>query len=340
MLYLETYILSILKAGDASFYKDTAASPAQPVLYKGLMSMDHLLSDSGYTDDILTRTQEVHVMSSETPSFILNDKRPMPQVGFGVYKILGDDEAAQALDTALEAGYRLIDTASVYKNEESVGKAIRFSSVPRDELFITSKVWNTAQRMGDIEGAFNRSLDRLKLDYVDLYLIHWPVPGCYPETWKTMEKLHQSGRAKSIGVSNFSISHLEHLFQTSGIIPAVNQIECHPLWNRSELVSYCQERGIVVQAYAPVARGAYSNREILTQIGEKYNKTAVQIGLRWLIQRNIAIIPKSIHEDRIQNNIDIFDFKLTENEMIVIDTMDEHLRTAGIPEDMAGQDVE
>ena len=264
----------------------------------------------------------------------------MPQVGFGVYKILGDTEAGDALNAALDAGYRLIDTASVYKNEESVGKAIRFCSLPREDLFITSKVWNTAQRMGDIEGAFSRSLDRLKLDYVDLYLIHWPVPGCYAETWKVLEKLQQSGRAKSIGVSNFGIAQLEHLFETSGIIPAVNQIECHPLWKRSELVKYCQERGIVVQAYAPVARGAYSDREILTRIGEKYHKTAVQIGLRWLIQRNIAIIPKSTHEDRIQANIDIFDFQLTENEMITIDTMDEHLRTAGIPEDMVGQGVE
>lgn len=279
-------------------------------------------------------------MSYDTPTFLLNDNRPMPQVGFGVYKILGDTEAGDALNAALDAGYRLIDTASVYKNEESVGKAIRFCSLPREDLFITSKVWNTAQRMGDIEGAFSRSLDRLKLDYVDLYLIHWPVPGCYAETWKVLEKLQQSGRAKSIGVSNFGIAQLEHLFETSGIIPAVNQIECHPLWKRSELVKYCQERGIVVQAYAPVARGAYSDREILTRIGEKYHKTAVQIGLRWLIQRNIAIIPKSTHEDRIQANIDIFDFQLTENEMITIDTMDEHLRTAGIPEDMVGQGVE
>ncbi|HIU76233.1 MAG TPA: aldo/keto reductase [Candidatus Pelethocola excrementipullorum] len=279
-------------------------------------------------------------MSYDTPTFLLNDNRPMPQVGLGVYKLLGDNEAESALNAALDAGYRLIDTASVYKNEESVGKAIRFCSLPREDLFITSKVWNTAQRMGDIEGAFNRSLDRLKLDYVDLYLIHWPVPGCYAETWKVLEKLHQSGRAKSIGVSNFGIPHLEHLFETSGIIPAVNQIECHPLWNRSELVNYCQERGIVVQAYAPVARGAYSDREILTHIGEKYHKPAVQIGLRWLIQRNIAIIPKSSHKDRIQDNIDVFDFQLTENEMKTIDTMDEHLRTAGIPEDMVGQGVE
>lgn len=279
-------------------------------------------------------------MSSEIPAFLLNDERPMPKAGFGVYKITGDEEAARALETALEAGYRLIDTASVYKNEESIGKAIRSSNISREELFITSKVWNTAQRMGDIEGAFNRSLERLKLDYVDLYLIHWPVPGCYAETWKLLENIHQSGRAKSIGVSNFGISHLEHLFEISGIIPAVNQIECHPLWNRKELVKYCQERGIVVQAYAPVARGAYADREILTCIGKKYGKTAVQVGLRWLIQQDIGIIPKSVSKDRILSNIDIFDFELTKSEMETIDTLDEHLRTASIPDDMVGQGVE
>lgn len=279
-------------------------------------------------------------MQPATPTLLLNSNQTMPQVGFGAYKILGDTETAHTLDAALDAGYRLIDTASVYKNEESLGKAISSCQIPREELFITSKVWNTAQRMGDIEGAFNRSLDRLKLDYLDLYLIHWPVPGCYAQTWKYLEKLYRSGRAKSIGVSNFGIAHLEHLFQMSGIIPAVNQIECHPLWNRSELVHYCQERGIAVQAYAPLARGAYANREVLTHIGQKYHKTAAQIGLRWLIQRQIAVIPKSSHSGRIRSNIDIFDFSLTEIEMKTIDTLDEHLRTASIPEDMIGQDIE
>lgn len=279
-------------------------------------------------------------MTSEIPSFLLNDNHRMPSVGFGVYKILGDSEAAHAIHTAVNAGYRLFDTASVYKNEESVGRALRSCGVPRSELFITSKVWNTAQRMGDIEGAFSRSLERLKLDYVDLYLIHWPVPGCCANTWKKLEQIQKSGRARSIGVSNFEIPHLEHLFQISGIIPAVNQIECHPLWNRSELVSYCQARGIVVQAYAPVARGAYAEREVLTHIGGKYNKTATQVGLRWLIQRQIGIIPKSVHERRIYDNIDLFDFELTEIEMKTIDTLDEHLRTASIPEDMIGQGVE
>ena len=223
-------------------------------------------------------------MQPATPILLLNNNQTMPQVGFGAYKILGDTETARILGAALDAGYRLIDTASVYKNEESVGKFISSCQIPREELFITSKVWNTAQRMGDIEGAFNRSLDRLKLDYLDLYLIHWPVPGCYAQTWKALEKIYRSGRARS--------------------------------------------------------RGVYAEREVLTRIGQKYHKTAAQIGLRWLIQRQIAVIPKSSQSGRIRSNIDVFDFSLTEIEMKTIDTLDEHLRTASIPEDMIGQDVE
>ena len=264
----------------------------------------------------------------------------MPLLGLGVYKLPDDVQAEAAITSAISAGYRMIDTASVYKNEESVGRAIARCGVPRKDLFITSKIWNTAQRLGDVQGAFSRSLDRLKLSYVDLCLIHWPVPGCYLSTWKELEKILESGRALSIGVSNFDIRHLEELRKISGIIPAVNQIECHPLWNRSELVHYCQERGIAVQAYAPLARGVYAEREVLTRIGQKYHKTAAQIGLRWLIQRQIAVIPKSSQSGRIRNNIDVFDFSLTEIEMKTIDTLDEHLRTASIPEDMIGQDVE
>lgn len=279
-------------------------------------------------------------MTNMVPDLLLNDQHPMPVAGLGVYKINNESDMNNAVDDALDLGYRLFDTASVYRNEEIFGKAIRSSHIDREDVFITSKVWNTAQRMGDIEGAFNRSLDRMKLDYVDLYLIHWPVPGCYTETWKHLEQINLSGRARSIGVSNFGIMHLEHLFETSGIVPTVNQIECHPLWNQSELVSYCQERGIAVQAYAPLARGAYAEREILEQIGRKYGKSATQIGLRWLVQQNIAIVPKSANAEHLEKNINIFDFSLTETEMATISTMDEHLRTASIPEDMLGADIE
>ncbi len=277
-------------------------------------------------------------MASDMPFLLLNDGNKMPMAGLGVYKTEGDAEMERAVAAAVEAGYRLIDTASAYKNEDSVGRAVAGCGIPREELFITTKVWNTAQRIGDIEGAFQRSLERLGLEYVDLYLIHWPVPGCYPATWRSLEKLKESGLARSIGVSNFEIPHLEQLFQMSGVIPAVNQIECHPLWNREPLIRYCQDRGIAVQAYAPLARGAYADREMLQTIGSRYGKSATQVGLRWLVQQNVAIIPKSVHPDRIRENIDIFDFELNPTEMKTINTMDEQFRSASVPEDLAGID--
>lgn len=268
------------------------------------------------------------------PALTLNTNEKMPVLGLGVYKSTGPGEVESAIAHALEAGYRLIDTASVYKNEEGVGRAVKAASVPREELFITTKVWNTAQRLGSVESAFNRSLERLQMDYVDLYLIHWPVPGCYLDTWKELEKIRDSGRAKSIGVSNFEISHLEALFEISGIVPAVNQIEYHPLWSQTELCAYCQEKGIAVQAYAPLARGAYFSRDVLIRIGEKYGKTPAQVGLRWMVQKHISVIPKSSNPVHILSNADIFDFQLSPLEMKAIDALDEKFRSASIPEDM------
>ena len=252
-------------------------------------------------------------MALSIPTITLNDGRAMPLLGLGTYKST-EKEVEKAIVTAAKYGYRLIDTASSYKNEDSIGRGIRASGIPRENFFITTKVWNTAQRVGDIEGAFNRSLDRLRLDYVDLYLIHWPVPGCYPETWRALEKIRESGRAKSIGVSN--------------------QIECHPLWNRKPLIAFCRSHGIAVQAYAPLARGLYLNREIMQQLAEKYVRTEAQIGLRYLVQQGISVIPKSTHPDRIFANADVFDFELSEADMALIDTMDEQLRSASIPDDL------
>ena len=264
----------------------------------------------------------------------LNTNREMPLLGLGVYKATGENEAENSIISAVESGYRLIDTASAYKNEENVGRGIARCGVSRGELFVTTKVWNTAQRIGDIQGTFDRSLERLKLDYVDLYLIHWPVPGCYLSTWKELEKIQQSGRALSIGVSNFEIRHLEELAKISNVVPAVNQIECHPLCYPKELIDYCQSRGIQIQAYAPLARGAYLDNDVMCVLGTKYGRTPAQIGLRWAVQKGISVIPKSSHPDRIQSNSQIFDFTIEQEDMDILDTLNQDFHSSHIPEDL------
>lgn len=264
----------------------------------------------------------------------LNTNREMPLLGLGVYKLTTANETENAITTAVNTGYRLIDTASVYKNEEYVGKAVSKCSVSRKELFVTTKIWNTAQRLGDVEGAFERSLERLKMDYVDLCLIHWPVPGCYLNTWKILEKFMDSGKALSIGVSNFQIYHLEELRQVSGIIPAINQIECHPLCYPKELIDYCFTNGIQVQAYAPLARGAYLDHDVLCILATKYGRTTAQIGLRWAIQKGIAVIPKSSNKERIEENSKIFDFSIEQEDMDFLDALNEDFHASLPPEDM------
>lgn len=264
----------------------------------------------------------------------LNDGREMPLLGLGVYKATDNEELKQAISSAVSLGYRLIDTASFYKNEEGVGKAIQALDIPREDLFVTTKIWNTAQRIGDIEDSFNRSLERLGLDYVDLYLIHWPVPGCFGNTWKAMERLQEEGKIKSIGVSNFSIQDLELLKTVSDVIPSVNQVEFHPLFNHPELKAYCQEKGIALQAYAPLARGAYLKSPLMIEIGKNHQKSPAQVGLRWLIQQGIGVIPKSVHKERQEENSQIFDFVLSDEEMAAITAMDVQQRVAGVPEDM------
>lgn len=270
----------------------------------------------------------------DSKTVLLNTNREMPMLGLGVYKATGTDEVENSIRFAVNAGYRLIDTASAYKNEDGVGRGIKMCSADREDLFITTKIWNNAQRLGDVEGAFSRSLERLMTNYVDLYLIHWPVPGCYLQTWDKISEYYQNGQARSIGVSNFEIRHLEELSTVSDITPAVNQIEFHPYFYQKDLLEYCQARGIAVQAYAPLARGAYLDDDVMCVLATKYCKTPAQIGLRWIIQKGVSVIPKSSQEERIISNGQIFDFEIAEEDVAIIDTLNKNYRSASIPEDL------
>ena len=264
----------------------------------------------------------------------LNTGANMPLLGLGLYKAAPGAELESAFSSAVTMGYRLFDTASSYKNEDSLGAAIAKSAVPRDQLFITTKVWNNAQRIGNVESAFTRSLERLGLDYVDLYLIHWPVPGCYLDTWHVLEDIYRSGRAKAIGVSNFNEYQLSEILERGSIVPAVNQIEYHPMFAQDDIRRFSQQNGIAVQAYAPLARGAYLKTDVINKIAEKHNRSAAQVGLRWILQKGCGVIPKSVHDDRLLENSQIFDFELDELEMTAIGGLNENYRSASIPEDL------
>ncbi len=266
-------------------------------------------------------------------TILLNNGCEMPLLGLGLYKAAAG-ELEHAFSSAVTMGYRLFDTASAYKNEDLLGSAIRSGNIPRKELFITTKIWNNAQRIGNIEGAFSRSLERLGLDYVDLYLIHWPVPGCYLDTWQVLEEIFHSGRARAIGVSNFNEFQLDEILEHGSVVPAVNQIEYHPLFVQDGIRRFCQLNGIAVQAYAPLARGAYLGKDILARIAAKYNRSPAQVGLRWIIQKGVAVIPKSVRDERLLENSQIFDFSLDDYEMEAIGALNENYRAASIPEDL------
>lgn len=265
--------------------------------------------------------------------YTLSNGVKIPAAGFGTYKA-ADGKSAEVISTAIEAGYRCFDTASFYETEGYLAEAIEKSGIPREEFFITSKLWKTEMGYQNAKDAFERSLERLKTDYLDLYLIHWPVPGCYTGTWLEMAKLLETGRVLSIGVSNFQIHHLEELKKISGIVPAVNQIECHPLCYPKELIEYCQSEGIQVQAYAPLARGAYLDNDVMCVLGTKYAHTPAQVGLRWAIQKGISVIPKSVNPDRIASNANIFDFNIEDEDMAIMDTLNEDLHTSHVPDDL------
>ncbi|MFE3138369.1 aldo/keto reductase [Streptomyces scopuliridis] len=270
---------------------------------------------------------------NSVPYVVLNNGVRIPQLGFGVFQV-GDEETTSAVLTALEAGYRSIDTAAVYRNENGVGRAIASSGLPRDELFITTKLWNDDQGYDSTLAAFDASLARLGLDRADLYLIHWPTPARdrYLDTWRAMEKLLADGRTRAIGVSNFQPAHLQRLLDETGIVPAVNQVELHPGLQQEELRDFHAQHGIATEAWSPLAQGALLQEEALTEIAGRHGKTPAQVVLRWHLQLGNIVIPKSVTPARIRENIDVFGFELSDGDMAALATLDRGLRTGPDPD--------
>jgi 2,5-diketo-D-gluconate reductase A len=255
-------------------------------------------------------------MAGDVPDVTLNNGVRMPQLGFGVFQV-GDDEASAAVATALDCGYRSIDTAALYGNEHGVGVAVRASGIPREELFVTTKLWNADHGADRVPPAFERSLDKLGLDYVDLYLVHWPVPSkdLYVETWRAFERLHANGRVRAIGVSNFTAAQLRRLLHETDVVPAVNQIELHPGFQQPELRDLHREQGIVTEAWSPLGQGAALRSAVITRLADRYGRTPAQVVLRWHLELGNVVIPKSVTPARIRENIAVFDFRLSSEDV-------------------------
>ena len=268
------------------------------------------------------------------PTITLNNGIQIPQLGFGVYQV-DPAETKDATLTAFEVGYRHIDTAEMYGNEAGVGEAIRASGIDRSEIFVTSKLNNGFHRRDDALKAFDGTLDELKSDYVDLFLIHWPLPTTdvdYVETWKALEEIAATGRAKAIGVSNFQPAHLQRLLDETGTVPAVNQIEVHPYLVNDEVRTFGEQHGIVTEALSPIAQGKVLDDPTLTEIAERVGKSTAQVTLRWHVQRGDVIFPKSVTRERVEENFDLFDFELTDADVKAITALDKGERTGPDPD--------
>ncbi|MFF8883098.1 aldo/keto reductase [Streptomyces flaveolus] len=274
-------------------------------------------------------------MNHTVPTVTLNNGVEIPQLGFGVFQV-PDAETTAAVSAALEAGYRSIDTAAIYGNEAGVGRALADSGIARDDLFVTTKLWNADQGYDATLKAFDTSLDKLGLDHVDLYLIHWPTPArdLYRESWKAIEKLVADGRIRAAGVSNFQPAHLERLIAGSDLVPAVNQVELHPGLQQRELRAAHARLGIVTEAWSPLAQGAVLKDEAITTLAARHGKSAAQVVLRWHLQLGNVVIPKSVTPARIRENLDVFDFTLTDDEMTAIAGLDRDLRTGPHPDEL------
>ena len=257
----------------------------------------------------------------------------MPSIGFGTYKSGNNEDTARIVKYALEIGYRQIDTASFYGNEVGVGKGIKDSGIKREEIFLVTKLWNDDHGYENTIEAFNKSLDKLQVSYIDLYLIHWPNK-LNAETWRAFEYLYKIGKVKSIGVCNFKIGHLEELKSTAEIMPMVNQVEVHPLSSKSTMLDYCNKNNIQLVAWSPIMRGKIFSNELIIALAEKYKKTIAEVILRWHIQRGVIPIPKSSNEERIKENIDVFDFEISKEDMAIIDSLNEgdNVSVSGVPD--------
>ena len=267
----------------------------------------------------------------------LNNDVKMAMLGLGVYKVEDGAVTVDTVKAALDADYRLIDTAAIYQNEESVGQALREAGIPREDVFVTTKLWNEFHGFEEALQAFQDSLDRLGLEYVDLFLIHWPMPrfGKFVETYKALEQLYEEGRVRTIGVSNFEIEHLEQIIQSCSIVPAVNQVEIHPYLSQKELIAFCKRYDIQIQAWSPLMKGREAlEDETIVKVANAHGKSPAQVILRWHLQNGVAVIPKSVTPSRIKENIQVFDFTLTKEEMAAIDALNRDERTGSDPKEM------
>ena len=271
------------------------------------------------------------------PTITLNDGRRIPQLGFGVFKV-DPAETERIVSDALEVGYRHIDTAAIYGNEAGVGNAIAASGIPRDELFITTKLYNNDQGTGSALAAMNLSLEKLGLDRVDLYLIHWPSPAqdCYVETWRTLQEIRERGQATSIGVSNFLVPHLQRLLDETGAVPAVDQIELHPYHQQPAVTSFARTHGIAIEAWGPLGQAKYPLLQLpeITSIAQAHGKSAAQVVLRWHLQEGHIVFPKSNHRERMAENFDLFDFELSAEERVSITALERGGRVGGDPNEV------
>ena len=264
----------------------------------------------------------------------LSDGAKIPVLGLGVWQAGAGKETRKAVSAALESGYRLIDTAKLYGNERDVGAAVRESGIPRDEIFVTTKLWNSDQGFESALRAFEGSRRELGLEYVDLYLVHWPVPQLRNESWKALVKIREQGLARSIGVSNYTIPHLEELLRATPVPPSVNQVEFHPFLFQRELLEYGQKHHIQLESYSPLTRGRRLKHSLIKEIAAKYGRTPAQILIRWGLQHGLVVIPKSVRPERIQENADVFGFEIKSPDMARLDALDERSHLAWNPEDL------